>query len=82
MISTTTLLLLALLKTSTAKLLLSSLIISLAIIHAMITISLDDRKKDMDSPIISYFSLEAASPNRGNRLRSELANHLHSTTDN
>ncbi|KAL4887311.1 hypothetical protein BJY04DRAFT_175599 [Aspergillus karnatakaensis] len=47
MIPTIALLLLALLKVSTAKLLLSALIVAIAIAHEMITISANDgRKKD------------------------------------
>jgi hypothetical protein len=73
MIGPTLLVLFTVLKISTAKLLLSTLIISIAIIHEMIMILLDDCDPITATPkrAISYFIAEPSMPVWVNRLRTD-----------
>lgn len=73
MIGPTLLVLLAILKTSTAKLLLSTLIILIAITHEMIMILIDDCDPITANPerAISYFVAEPSMPVWVNRLRTD-----------
>lgn len=73
MISPTLLVLLATIKTSIAKLLLSTLIISITIIHEMIMILIDDCDPITTSPkrAISYFIPGPSMPVWVNRLRTD-----------